>query len=108
MTVNLAPADIRKEGTHFDLPIAIGILTASGIVPQEKLKNHLLVGELSLDGRVRPVPGVYYNRDRCHLSLNKDAPLLRPAQGRASEKSVLTAVPKVGGLHHRYEWRAAA
>jgi len=58
VTVNLAPADIRKEGTHFDLPMAIGILTASKAMPLDKLNEHILIGELSLDGKVRAVQGV--------------------------------------------------
>jgi magnesium chelatase family protein len=56
-TVNLAPADIRKEGAAFDLPIALGILGAAGDLGIESLENTLSVGELSLDGRVRPVRG---------------------------------------------------
>ena len=58
ITVNLAPADIRKEGTGFDLPIALGILAAGGLVSPEALTRHVVTGELSLDGRVKPVPGV--------------------------------------------------
>jgi len=58
VTVNLAPADIRKEGTHFDLPMAVGILTASKAMPHDKLSAHILIGELSLDGKVRAVQGV--------------------------------------------------
>ena len=57
ITVNLAPADIRKEGSAFDLPMAIGIMAASGQVTQAKLENVVLLGELSLDGRIRPVRG---------------------------------------------------
>ncbi|MBW2646283.1 MAG: YifB family Mg chelatase-like AAA ATPase [Deltaproteobacteria bacterium] len=57
ITVNLAPADIKKEGTGFDLPIAAGILAATGIIPQNILSEHLILGELSLDGRVKPVRG---------------------------------------------------
>ncbi len=58
ITINLAPADIRKEGTGFDLPVAVGILTAQGIVPQDPLEKFLLFGELSLDGRLKPTRGV--------------------------------------------------
>ena len=58
ITINLAPADVRKEGTGFDLPVAVGILAAQGIVPQEALDNFLLFGELSLDGRLKPTRGV--------------------------------------------------
>jgi magnesium chelatase family protein len=58
VTINLAPADVRKEGASFDLPIALGILGANGDLPQQtKLINSLCVGELSLDGRVRPIKG---------------------------------------------------
>src|ERR1700749_790469 len=55
VTINLAPANIRKEGAGFDLPMAIGILGPMGTVA--RLDHHLLVGELSLDGAVRPVRG---------------------------------------------------
>ena len=58
VTVNLAPADIRKEGTGFDLPIALGILAAEGLVERDRLRDFLVTGELSLDGRVKGVQGV--------------------------------------------------
>ncbi|MEW6387418.1 MAG: YifB family Mg chelatase-like AAA ATPase [Thermodesulfobacteriota bacterium] len=58
ITINLAPADIKKEGTGFDLPVALGLLAAQGVVPQESLDRHLIFGELSLDGRLRPTRGV--------------------------------------------------
>jgi len=58
ITVNLAPADVRKEGPLFDLPIALGILVASGQARPERLEGKVVVGELSLDGGVRPVAGV--------------------------------------------------
>jgi magnesium chelatase family protein len=58
ITINLAPADVRKEGTGFDLPVALGILTAQGIVPQDSLEKFLIFGELSLDGRLKPTWGV--------------------------------------------------
>ncbi len=57
ITVNLAPAHIKKEGTGFDLPIALGILQATGMIPAEKLARYFFLGELSLDGRVKPVFG---------------------------------------------------
>ncbi len=56
--VNLAPADTRKEGPAYDVPIAIGILAASGLLPTENLSQIYLIGELSLDGSLRPVPGI--------------------------------------------------
>ena len=58
ITVNLAPADLPKEGGRFDLPIALGILTASGQVPAERLRQCEFLGELALDGSLSPVPGV--------------------------------------------------
>lgn len=58
ITINLAPADIRKEGAGYDLPIAIGILAAFGQIPETKLGDHLIAGELALDGSLRAVPGV--------------------------------------------------
>lgn len=57
VTVNLAPADMKKEGSSFDLPIAVSILGAHGEFDQQRLEGTLLVGELSLDGRVRPIKG---------------------------------------------------
>jgi magnesium chelatase family protein len=56
-TINLAPADVKKEGSAFDLPIAVGILGANGDLKRENLDDMLLIGELALDGRVRPVRG---------------------------------------------------
>jgi magnesium chelatase family protein len=58
VTINLAPADIRKEGTGFDLPAAVGILAAQGLVPPAAPESYLLYGELSLDGRLKPTRGV--------------------------------------------------
>jgi len=56
--VNLAPADIKKEGAGFDLPIALGMIAATGAAPREALANFLAVGELALDGTVRPARGI--------------------------------------------------
>jgi len=57
ITINLAPADIKKEGSSFDLPIALGILAADGLVPGDRMNNLVILGELSLDGRVKPIRG---------------------------------------------------
>jgi len=57
ITVNLAPADIKKEGSAFDLPMAIGILVAEEVIPHSAVGPYLIVGELSLDGRIKPVKG---------------------------------------------------
>ncbi|MBD3403492.1 YifB family Mg chelatase-like AAA ATPase, partial [candidate division GN15 bacterium] len=58
ITINLAPADIKKEGSAFDLPIAVGILAATGQILRERVDDYVLLGELSLDGTLRPIPGV--------------------------------------------------
>lgn len=57
IVVNMAPADIRKEGSSYDLPLAIGILASAGEVSIEKLSRYLIIGELSLDGSLQPIKG---------------------------------------------------
>ncbi len=57
ITVNLAPADIKKEGVNFDLPIAIGILTAANYIKKEKIKDFIICGQLSLNGEIKPIKG---------------------------------------------------
>ena len=58
VVINLAPADIKKVGTNFDLPIAVGILIEESIIDSEKIKDYAFIGELSLDGAIRGVNGV--------------------------------------------------
>ena len=58
ITINLSPADLPKEGSHYDLPIALGLLGAMGVIDAETLAAYVVVGELGLDGRVAPSPGV--------------------------------------------------
>jgi magnesium chelatase family protein len=58
ITVNLSPADLPKEGSHFDLPIALALLGAMGVIDAETLAGYVVVGELGLDGRIAPTPGV--------------------------------------------------
>ncbi len=58
VVVNLSPADLPKEGSHYDLPIALGLLAAMGVLPTDALVEHVAVGELGLDGAIAPVPGV--------------------------------------------------
>jgi magnesium chelatase family protein len=58
ITVNLSPADLPKEGSHYDLPIALGLLAAMGAVDREMLSGYVAVGELGLDGRIAASPGV--------------------------------------------------
>jgi len=67
ITVNLAPADIRKEGTALDLPLALGLLAASGRIPLHALDGSAFVGELGLDGGLRPVRGALSMAEGCRL-----------------------------------------
>ncbi len=57
IVINMAPADIRKEGSAYDLTLAIGILGAAGEIPEEKLSEYMIMGELSLDGSIKPIKG---------------------------------------------------
>ncbi|MEQ8266219.1 MAG: YifB family Mg chelatase-like AAA ATPase [Parvibaculum sp.] len=57
ITVNLAPADLPKEGSHYDLPIALGLLVVMGVLPPQELERFVVIGELSLDGAINPVAG---------------------------------------------------
>ncbi|MEB3702110.1 YifB family Mg chelatase-like AAA ATPase [Candidatus Bealeia paramacronuclearis] len=57
ITVNLAPADVQKEGTHYDLPIAVGLLVSMGVIPQDAIEGLVALGELGLDGAIAPVSG---------------------------------------------------
>ena len=58
LTINLSPADIRKEGSGYDLPLAVGILAAHGKIDDSMLSDYIMVGELGLDGKIKPVSGV--------------------------------------------------
>ena len=58
IVVNLSPADVLKEGSHYDLPIAIGLLIAMGVLQQDELEAYCALGELALDGTLSPVAGV--------------------------------------------------
>ena len=58
ITVNLAPADLPKEGSHYDLPIALGLMAAIGAIPADALNGFTVLGELGLDGSIAPVAGV--------------------------------------------------
>lgn len=58
ITINLAPADLQKEGSHFDLPVAMALLVGMGIIPQEEINNYIIVGELALDGSIVGINGI--------------------------------------------------
>ncbi|MGV8073335.1 MAG: YifB family Mg chelatase-like AAA ATPase [Syntrophobacteraceae bacterium] len=93
ITVNLAPAHIKKEGAGFDLPIAVGILAAMGLIDRGRVEQTVLVGELSLDGRVKPVSGCLSMAIQARNSGYRE--MLLPA-ANASEAAVtdeLSALP---------------
>ncbi|TCM39423.1 magnesium chelatase family protein [Novosphingobium sp. ST904] len=88
ITINLSPADLPKEGSHYDLPIALALLAAMGIVDSEQLTDFVAVGELALDGRVIPSPGVLLAA--LHAS-ERDLGLICPA-AQGSEASWASGV----------------
>ncbi|MBP0588827.1 YifB family Mg chelatase-like AAA ATPase [Paraburkholderia sp. LEh10] len=103
ITVNLAPADLPKESGRFDLPIALGILAASGQIPVESLAQREFAGELSLTGALRPMRGAFAmacGTARGHLSseASSDAPLPAGADGRTPELYLPRASAKEAAL----------
>lgn len=96
VTINLAPADVRKMGSGFDLPMALGLIAASGGIEPGGLANALFVGELSLDGTLRPVPGVLPVADLCRREgVNR---LVLPAEN-AAEAAVVPNVEVLSAKH---------
>jgi len=89
ITINLAPADVRKEGTAFDLPIAIGILAASGIMSQESIQEYVILGELSLDGSLRSIKGAL--PIAIEIGKNSKKGIILPAEN-ASEAAMAQSV----------------
>ena len=97
ITVNLSPADVRKVGAGFDLPIALGILAAGGVVPTRSLEDCLVVGELSLDGGIQPTRGVL----PAMVAARRRRPAPRdPADGQRREAAIVpdTAIVAVDTL----------
>jgi magnesium chelatase family protein len=103
ITVNLAPAELRKEGTAFDLPMALGILSATGLVKPARLEDTVVLGELSLDGHVRAARGVLPIALHCRRA--GVARLLVPA-ANAAEAAVVCglAVIPLHTLHDAVEY----
>jgi len=89
ITINLAPADLKKEGSGFDLPIAVGILGAYGALRTNDLSRFLMVGELGLDGSVRPIPGML---PVAILAREKGIPNLILPAANAAEAAVVEGV----------------
>lgn len=99
ITVNLAPADLKKDGSAFDLAIAVGILVASGQLPFSALEHRIFVGELSLDGKLREVPGAMAMALFMKNSeINNIFELILP-KGNALEASLVGKVPIKGILN---------
>jgi magnesium chelatase family protein len=102
ITVNLSPADLPKEGSHYDLPIALGLLAAMGAVDAETLAEYVAVGELGLDGRVAPSPGVLLAA--IHASARGLGLICPAAQGPeaawAGEIEVVAAPDLIALLNH--------
>ncbi len=102
ITVNLSPADLPKEGSHYDLPIALGLLGAMGAVDAETLAEYVVVGELGLDGRLTPSPGVLLAA--IHASSRELGLICPAAQGPeaawAGDVEVVAAPDLIALLNH--------
>jgi magnesium chelatase family protein len=96
ITINLAPADIKKEGTAFDLPIAVGLLASSELVPREPLQDHLFLGELSLHGEIKPIHGAL---SIALMAKKKKIKKLILPEKNAREASVIPEVSVLGVRH---------
>jgi magnesium chelatase family protein len=96
ITINLAPADVKKEGTAFDLPIAIGLLASSELIPREPLAEHLFLGELSLHGEVKPIHGAL---SIALMAKKKKIKTLILPEKNAREASVIPEVTVLGVRH---------
>jgi len=90
ITVNLAPADRRKEGSAYDLPLALGLLASAGVIPAEALEGWFTAAELSLDGRLKPVPGML---PLALLARKEKARGLIAAPENAGEAAVVEGLP---------------
>ena len=95
ITVNLAPADLRKEGASFDLPIALGILAATGLIRDGALGSFAVVGELALDGQIQPVRGTLAVALACrrHRIAALVVPVANAAEARALENLRVLPAP---------------
>ena len=102
IAINLAPADVTKEGAHFDLPIAVSVLVAMGVIPQEDVSEAIIIGELSLDGMISPVTGTL--SAALHAAA-ADVPLICPAAngaeaGWAARNHVIASPSLIGLVNH--------
>ena len=95
VVINLAPAELRKEGTHYDLPIALGLLCAQGALSLEALQGVAAAGELGLDGELRPVPGAV----NLALGAHKEGYKLLMPLASAQEAALIEGVQVFGAAH---------
>lgn len=95
VVINLAPAELRKEGTHYDLPIALGLLCAQGVIPLEALQGFAAAGELGLDGELRAVPGAV----NLALGAYQEGYRLLMPQASAQEAALIEGVQVFGAVH---------
>ncbi|MBE0599502.1 MAG: YifB family Mg chelatase-like AAA ATPase [Desulfuromonadales bacterium] len=93
ITINLAPADVRKDGTAFDLPMAVGLLTATGVLRQKRPGRYVVMGELSLDGKIKPVRGAL---PVAMAARNWDVAGLLLPEENAAEGAIVEALPVFG------------
>ena len=102
-TVNLAPADLRKEGTLYDLPIALGVMAAARRITSDRFKDYLVVGELSLDGLIRPAKGVL---PMALLAKKRKLKGIVLPKENASEASVIEDIEVIGveTLNETLDW----
>ena len=102
VVVNLSPADLPKEGSHYDLPIALGLLSAMGVIPQDALDEYVAIGELGLDGAIQTVPGVLLAA--IHAGAQELGLICPAAQGPeaawAGEVNVLAAPDLLALINH--------
>src|SRR6266700_5158680 len=89
IVINLGPADLKKEGSAFDLPMAVGILGGHGLLAKQDVSDYLMVGELSLDGKLRPVKGVL---SIAMLARDQKIPHVLVPPGNAREAAVVEGV----------------
>ncbi|MBK5921423.1 AAA family ATPase [Rhodothalassium salexigens] len=106
ITVNLSPADLPKEGSHYDLPIALGLLVAMEVLPREDMAELVALGELSLDGRLTPVPGVL-PAAMAAVALDKGLVCPGPQGGEAAWAGALSvlAAPDLAALIGHFKGR---
>ena len=93
--VNLSPADVLKEGSHFDLPIALGVLIAMEVLPSDAADDYTVLGELALDGSIRPVAGVLLAAMSA-VSLDRGIICLEAAAGEAAFAGEIDVLAPVG------------